>query len=356
MCDYVDNNATFEVLRNAVSEARRAEGRDRRYIHWVGDNRKLAYSRDHRGRLELFVSGEQLETRVDVVARRMELDSWRDEAGRILRANRIVFPAGEHVDALFSAIMAELLRRGVEVDTQKAFSATEQLVALAFKGGGRSINSVTGLAAELLLLERLVKSHRFSDDEVSRVWRGHSRSSRDFVLGNTGVEVKATTQGLSRHHIQGWYQVESGVSVDDDMFESRLFLLSVGIDWLPVGAEGLTIDNVLMGMRRELPDDIWMDLVRSACRYCGENFVFDVNGVKSEEAFRCPFQVGFVRMYNLMCDGIDVLSSADVHQHHHVVGDSVSFDIVLPEFIDGTNPISGWSAVLDALTESDGLG
>lgn len=81
MCDYVDNNATFEVLRNAVSEARRAEGRDRRYIHWVGDNRKLAYSRDHRGRLELFVSGEQLETRVDVVARRMELDSWRDEPG-----------------------------------------------------------------------------------------------------------------------------------------------------------------------------------------------------------------------------------------------------------------------------------
>jgi len=176
------------------------------------------------------------------------------------------------------------------------------------------------------------------------------------VLGNTGVEVKATTQGLSRHHIQGWYQVESGVSVDDDMFESRLFLLSVGIDWLPVGAEGLTIDNVLMGMRRELPDDIWMDLVRSACRYCGENFIFDVNGVKSEEAFRRPFQVGFVRMYNLMCDGIDVLRSADVHQHHHVVGDSVSFDIVLPEFIDGTNPISGWSAVLDALTESDGLG
>lgn len=354
MCDSVDNGATFEVLRNAVSEARQAEGRDRRFIHWVGDNRKLAYSRDHRGRLELFVSEEQLETQVDPVGRRMELDSWRDEAGRILRANRIVFPAGAHVDALFAAIMAELLRQGVEIDAQKAFSATEQLIALAFKGGGRSVNSVTGLAAELLLLEGLIKSHRFSDDEVSRMWRGYARSSRDFVLGSTGVEVKGTTQGLSRHHIQGWYQVEPGVSVGDDIFESRLFLLSVGIEWLPVGVQGRTVENILTGMRGELPDDIWAHLVQSACQYCDENFVFDVNGVKSEEAFRRPFQVGFVRMYDLMHERIDVLRSADVHLRSHVVGDSVSFDIVLPEFIDGTNPISGWPAVLDALSESNG--
>ena len=59
-------------------------------------------------------------------------------------------------------------------------------------------------------------------------------------------------------------------------------------------------------------------------------------------------------MYDLMHDRIDVLRSADVHRRSHVVGDSVSFDIVLPEFIDRTNPICGLPAVLDALIESGG--
>jgi hypothetical protein len=354
MCDDVDNGATFEVLRNAVSAARHAEGRDQRFVHWVGNNRKLAYARDRDGRLELFISGERLQTQVDSVARRIELDSWRAEAGGILHANRIVFPKGVHVEALFAAVLAELVRQGVETDSQGAFSATERLIALAFKGGGSSENAVTGLASELLLLEGLVDSRRFSDDEIAHMWRGYSRSSRDFVLGSTGVEVKATTQGVSRHHIQGWYQVEPGVSVGDGLFESRLFLLSVGVDWLPVGVEGRTIENILTGMRDKLADYVWRELVSSACRYCGENFVFDPDGVNSGEVVRRPFQVGFVRMYDLMHDRIDVLRSADVHRRSHVVGDSVSFDIVLPEFIDRTNPICGLPAVLDALIESGG--
>lgn len=352
MCDHLDGYATFEVLRKAVSAARYAEGWDQRFMHWVGDNRRLAYARDRRGRLELFISGERLETQVGSVARRMELDFWRDESGSVVRVNRIVFPKGEHVDALFAAVMAELLRQGVDVDVQKAFAATERLIAMAFRDGGRNVNSVTGLAAELLLLNELVKSRRFSDGEISGVWRGYSRSCRDFVLGDVGVEVKATTQGISRHHIQGWYQVEPGVPEGDGAFESRVFLLSVGIEWLPMGVEGRTVEGVLKGLRAELPDHIWEDLVQSACRYCGENFVFDANGMNSEEAFRRPFQVGFVRMYDLTHDRIDLLPSADVHRHAHVVGDSVSFDIVLPEFIDQTNPICGLPAVLDALIES----
>lgn len=353
MCSLLDGDATFEVLRKAVSAARYAEGRDQRFIHWVGDSRRLAYARDSRGRLELFISEECLETRVDSVARRMELDSWRDESGSIVCANRIVFPKGEHVDALFAAVMAELLRQGIDVDAQKAFTATERLIAMAFRGGGRSVNSVTGLAAELLLLNELVKSRCYSDGEISGAWRGYSRSCRDFVLGDVGVEVKATTQGTSRHHIQGWYQVEPGVPEGDGEFESRLFLLSVGIEWLPIGVEGRTVEGILKALRAELPDLVWEDLVQSACRYCGENFVFDANGVNSEEALRRPFQVGFVRMYDLTDDRIDLLRSADVHRHSHVVGDSVSFDIVLPDFIDSANPISGWSAVLDALTDFD---
>ena len=50
MCNDIDTDATFEVLRKAVSEARRAQGRDQRFVRWVGDSRKLAYARDHRGR------------------------------------------------------------------------------------------------------------------------------------------------------------------------------------------------------------------------------------------------------------------------------------------------------------------
>ena len=49
MCNDIDTDATFEVLRKAVSEARRAQGRDQRFVRWVGDSRKLAYARDHRG-------------------------------------------------------------------------------------------------------------------------------------------------------------------------------------------------------------------------------------------------------------------------------------------------------------------
>lgn len=352
MCDHLDGDATFETLRKAVRAARYAEVRDQRLMHWVGDNRRLAFARDMRGRLELFISEERLDTQVGSVARRMKLESWRDEYGSVVYANRLVFPEGQHVDALFAAVMVELLRRGIDVDAQKAFAATERLIAMAFRDGGRNVNSATGLAAELLLLNELVKSRRVSGDEIIGVWKGHSRSSRDFVIGDVGVEVKATMQGISRHHIQGWYQVEPGVCEGDATFESRLFLLSVGIEWLPMGVEGCTVEGVLKGLRAELPRCIWEELVQLACRYCGENFVFDENGVKSEEAFRRPFQVGFVRMYDLSHDRIDLLRSADVHKHAHVVGDSVSFDIVLPEFIDGANPISGWSAVLDALTDS----
>jgi hypothetical protein len=124
MCNDIDTDATFEVLRKAVSDARRAQGRDQRFVRWVGDGRKLAYARDHRGRLELFISKEPLESRVDSVARRLDLNVWRSDDGGVLRANRIVFPAGEHVDALFTAILVELLRQGIQIDAQKAFSAT----------------------------------------------------------------------------------------------------------------------------------------------------------------------------------------------------------------------------------------
>ena len=89
MCNDIDTDATFEVLRKAVSEARRAQGRDQRFVRWVGDSRKLAYARDHRGRLELFISKEPLESRVDSVARRLDLNVWRSDDGGVLRANRI---------------------------------------------------------------------------------------------------------------------------------------------------------------------------------------------------------------------------------------------------------------------------
>ena len=56
MRSLLDGDATFEMLRKAVSAARYAEGRDQRFIHWVGDSRRLAYARDSRGRLELFIS------------------------------------------------------------------------------------------------------------------------------------------------------------------------------------------------------------------------------------------------------------------------------------------------------------
>lgn len=79
MCGDIDGAATFEVLRKAVSKSRRAQGRDQRYVHWVGDSRKLAYARDHRGRLELFISEDSLESHVDSVARRLDLNVWRSD-------------------------------------------------------------------------------------------------------------------------------------------------------------------------------------------------------------------------------------------------------------------------------------
>src|SRR5690606_8284484 len=118
----------------------------------------------------------------------------------------------------------------------------------------------------------------FSPETLLQSWQGWDRSSRDFQLGPVGVEVKTSTTSAGRHHIQGWYQVEPGVSADGTV-EAKFFLLSIGIQWLPEDAHGYTIEGLVGEVLKALPPhrhDPFLDAVRT---YGGSRLEIDAAGV-----------------------------------------------------------------------------
>ena len=321
-------------------------------MRWVqGAGRTIAYARDNEGKLEIFLAGPPLRAVLPSVARRLHHDRWTQEDGTSLEASRLLLPEGEHIDAVAATIIVELLRHRAGVDLQVAFARTEPLVAMCLNAAAPQNAVVTGLAGELLLLRQLRLVPGMSPSGALATWKGHRRSSRDFQIGSLGLEVKTSTTGESRHHIQGWYQVEAGIPVDSDVRETDLRILSVGIDWLPSGVGGMTLADLVKANRPGLTDEEWARFLADVRGYCGDDFPIDANGEASEESFSAPFQVGFVRLYDLTDLQVHLLTQADLDDKTHVVTDSVSFEILLPKVVSVGNPVVGWPEVVQLVAQ-----
>lgn len=343
------DNTTFETLRNALEGATPARSAQERHITWVGIGRRMAFARDDKGQLEVFLLGEPLQARERTVRERLVHDEWETVGGEHFAANRICLPHGDHYDAIAATILLELLDKGYEADRDDAFQRTEPLIALALDPARAESAALTGLAGELLTLASMIRLHPASCETFLDAWHGSGRSSRDFQLGSVGIEVKTSTTGASRHHIQGWYQVECGVAADGTV-ETGLHLLSIGIQWLYVDSPGTTIESLVKEIASALPAPRRPAFIEAVRGYCGMGLLIDEDGTAGQVSLRLPFISTYERLYDLQDDRIRLPRSADFATFTDLVSDSVTFEIELPERVRGDrNPVVGLAAALSAL-------
>ena len=348
----VEQAPTFEELRGLIAAASGQPDESRRLVRWVpGTGGYLAYTRDGEGRLEIFLAGPALRTVLPDVAKRLRYDRWERDGGREIEASRLLLPEGEHLDAVAATIIVELVRHGVASDLQAAFTRTEPLISMSLSGLDVQEAVITGLAGELLFLRLLRHLPELSPSKVLAMWKGHRRSSRDFQIKDLGVEVKTSITGESRHHIQGWYQVEAGVPAEPGLHETDLRLLSVGIQWLPKGVAGQSVADLVKENREGLTADEWRGFLTDVRGYGGGEIAIDENGDAVDEALARPFQEGFVRLYDLADPRVRLLTQGDLDDKPHVVTDSVSFEILLPKVVTSGNPVDDWSGVISVVRQ-----
>ncbi|MFC6853075.1 PD-(D/E)XK motif protein [Aquipuribacter hungaricus] len=285
---------------------------------------------------------------------RLVHDTWNTVGGEQLAATRFRLPDDDHHDAIAATILLELLDKGYEHDRDEAFRLTEPLIALALDSARTENAALTGLAGELLTLASMVRLHPASAQDFLDAWQGWRRSSRDFQLGSTGIEVKTTTTSASRHHIQGWYQVECGVAADGTV-ETDLHLLSIGIRWLPMDSPGASIESLVKEVSSALPAPRRPGFIGAVRGYGGVGFAIDEDGTAGQVSLRRPFISTYERLYDLRDDRIRLPTAADFARFTDLVSDTVSFEIELHERVRGDrNPVVGLGAALSALLARPG--
>lgn len=339
---------SYEWLRGALSELRPARTPKDRVLVWADSRHSLAVSRDSVGRLEVFVVGDPLEASSALVAENLQHQFWTTQDGDVLPANRLVLPDAPHFDGVAAFLCSELLVNGADKDPADAFRRSEAVIALALRRGALSNQALVGLAGELFTLARLVERLPQRTTQVIEGWFGAIPSSRDLQLEAIGVEIKTTSGPDSTHHIQGLHQIERGLSVDDAP-ETHLFLLSIGVEWLPTTtAGGQSIPNLVETILERLEDgmlrDAFIDRVK---QYGGDAAIgYDHRGNQDVARFRRRFQTRFERLYDLDDDRLHLLRGSDVDRATHVDINSLNYRVRLPTKVLGDlNPIAGMHTI-----------
>lgn len=339
--------AIYEELRERIADAAPSTQRDARDVVWATSGRRLGFARSPAGAIELFIVSEQLESTTPGVARHLEHRAWATgpENGT-LGANRLLLPNEPHFDRVAAFICAELLLNGVDTNPAEAFRRSEELIDLALARGAVDSQALVGLCGEMLLLDSLISADPGSAKTIlMQSWAGYRDSSRDLQLGPVGVEVKTTTKAVSEHHIQGPHQTEIGVSVGG-VPETRLFLLSIGMLWLPTGhPDSHTLPSIVTKLVRHLTPVDAQEFLSRVRGYSGGAEIGYEHGAKNlPREFIRPFTTNFARLYDLTDHRIRIPRSDDL-RGMDLVPESVQYRIRLPEQVNGTlNPVSGLAA------------
>ena len=343
---------SFEVLRDTIATMPATSDSTSRTLVWADPARTIAFARDRRQRLELFLVGEAFEASDPLVGEHLQHDTWTTSSGEPLPASRLVLPRDDHFNSIAAFICARLVENGYEKDHAVAFRRSEPVIALALRRAGLGNQALVGLAGELYVLARLVEAWPDRASCVVSDWFGSRPSSRDLQLGPVGIEIKTTTQSESVHHIQGPHQVELGISVDDEP-ETNLFLLSVGLEWLPFDATvgrsiPALVDVILFALPESEERDEFLARVKG---YGGDPASgYDHSANRASARYGRPFVTRFERLYDMSDDRIRVLRQSDLADKTHVEAGSVSYRVRFPSQVRGDlNPVAGMAAILAKL-------
>ena len=343
-----------EVLKQINAVPAGLTGNDRT-INWLTDAQVVGVARNSRGHLELFLAGEQLKPRTTTLKSAIHYHSWHRETQPPLSANRILLPALGHFDQVGAFIAAELLREKADVNLERAFAVTEPLIELAIKRLEISENAIIGLFGELLLLDALC---RRADDmhvgPVVQAWDGWRRSARDLTWEGTGVEIKTTTRSTSSHAVHGVHQIEPAAATDDGPGESRLLLVSIGLQQTDPNVPALSIpslvENIVARLTVSGASGLVDEFLKRVAMYGSESGIGYEHATMAKEApFTTTFSVTFVRGYDMADPAVEVLRRDDVVAHQHVDVQSLSFRVDLPATISLNNPIAGARRVAEAI-------
>ena len=343
-----------EVLEQINAVPAGLTGNDRT-INWLTDAQVVGVARNSRGHLELFLAGEQLKPRTSTVKYAIHYHSWHRDTQPPLSANRILLPALGHFDQVGAFIAAELLREKADANMERAFAVIEPLIELAIKRLEISENAILGLVGELLLLDALCR--RAAAPQVGPVvqaWDGWRRSARDFTWESTGVEIKTTTRATSSHAIHGVHQIEPTPASDDATGESRLLLVSIGLQQTDPNVPALSIPSLVESIVARLTvsgaGGLVDEFLKRVAMYGSESGIGYEHATMANEApFTTPFSLTFIRGYDMADPAVEVLRRDDVLAHQHVDAQSLSFRVDLPATITLNNPIAGVRRVAEAI-------
>ncbi|WP_136051047.1 PD-(D/E)XK motif protein [Microbacterium sp. K36] len=322
-----------------------------RNVEWITPAEIIGVARDTEGKVELLLRGAEFAPVSRTVKDASEHRSIYKDDGTTFEATRIVFPALTHFDQVAAFICIELLRNGADTDLPRAFARTEPIIELAIKNLTLSNQAFLGLAGELLLLEALCR--RAEDTRVAEIidgWHGWQRSSRDLVLGGTGIEVKTTTSSGSSHLVEGVHQVER----DEDGDEHRLFLVSIGLQRAESDAgNSFTVPNLVERITMRMADagaslPTIERFVAHVAEYGTNSWIgYDHSTQATDPTYSIPFLATFFRAYDMNDGAISVLRRLDVAAFRHVADDSVRFRVNLSANgpISAENPVEGANQV-----------
>ncbi|MBC7630557.1 PD-(D/E)XK motif protein [Aeromicrobium sp.] len=357
---------TYEIALETLVSLKPSSSDEVRDVTWLGTSQTVGVSRTSKGGIEIFLAGAPLHSIYPSLARSLVHGPWHRSGGQPpVEANRLQLPSAGHFAQVAALICTELLRNGADDDLPRAFQRSEALINHSVEGLSMNAQALVGLKGELVLLQALLQSPSSHDvTQLIGTWHGWRRSTRDFALGPTGVEVKTTTEPTVTHKIQGIHQVEVSTPPGD---EERLLLVSVGIErTTPDNASAFTlprtVDTILDRVRHLLPpaeaDKVCTEFLVHLQDYGSEYGIsYDHTTMHEDPSFAQPFALQWVRAYDMGDPAVKVLRSSTVSTFVHVEPGSVSYSVQLPPQIAGdTNPVNGLAAVAAAILDGPGPG
>lgn len=319
-----------------------------RDVKWCDSSHVLGVSRQPGGGIELFLSGPRLRCQSSLVGRHLRYEGWARARGEVFHANRLVFPPEEYYAPATAFLAEELLRQGVSTSLANSFAATEPLIEMMLRRLGLSEDELLGLLGELRFLEVLLASATDMRERAIALdsWRGHERNVSDFCRGNYSVEVKTTASERSRHHINNVAQIDPR-PLDPNLGSEQLFLVSIGLQPC-IGPSNDSnsfslpsqVDSILQKLAQPYATSglgelqiLFLEKVSSYGASGGRGYVHQE--MKHWGAYSTRWSHRFLRIYDLSDPEINVLRREDIRRKSHVVFNSVSFEIDLPEHVSG---------------------
>lgn len=348
-------NQSYEQQLEVVSQLHRCTSDDDRHISWVSTDDAVGLARTPQGRIEIFLPGPPLKARFRRVREALEHQTWFRADGEQLLANRILLPAAGHFEQVAAFLSTELMRNGARSDLRQAFAQTEPLIEMAIEDLLIADEALLGLCGELLLLHALLALAPVRRaQEIVESWKGHRETSRDFQLGQVGVEVKTTTRASSSHLFRGVHQLEPGHGVDDTD-ETSYVLVSIGLEWAKAdeGTNTTSLPELVNGCIERLDRALEppaapsiTELLRDIAAYGSPTTLGYQHAAMSGNArFARPFRVSFARGYDMTDANIRLLTTDDMRARPLIDAESLHLRVNFPDRVSGdVNPTGGLNA------------